>query len=216
MRFKLWSGGRFAVLSERNDRIRQKNSTKKMVRRCCAPNCKSRDGQGITLFSIPKEKDRREIWIKIIRRVLCNPNWNPHSKSSLCETHFDGNQWEMSRMDGLRKLRISVVPTSFYESSILNKTSRRPSKHQSSHSDHLYSSTPLCDSKQRIGRGDHPYSGFRHKTFQDIGNVSIVCMDESMGSLADPSDTTLMICGDSGVGNDERECSELWGYAPYK
>lgn len=59
------------------------------------------------LFRFPKEPNRRAIWISFVNRL----NWQPSADSTLCELHFDKDQWERQRTDGSRKLKCSAIPS---------------------------------------------------------------------------------------------------------
>ncbi|CAL1682464.1 unnamed protein product [Lasius platythorax] len=78
-----------------------------MVRHCSYSGCKVKEKQGLKLFRFPNEPERRAKWISLINRS----NWKPFKNSVLCETHFGEDQWEQKRVDGLRKLRCSAIPS---------------------------------------------------------------------------------------------------------
>lgn len=76
---------------------------------CCAPSCSARSEQGVRLFAFPTDINRRKRWIINCRR----DKWTPSSTSRLCETHFEGSQFEHNRADGWLKLKPNAIPTLF-------------------------------------------------------------------------------------------------------
>jgi len=92
---------------------------------CSAFNCTSRSKPGITLHRFPlKDKERLEKWKLICRR---SNNWEPNENSLLCALHFEDDQFEQYRKDGLKKLRWKAVPTLFADT--MNKKDESISRH---------------------------------------------------------------------------------------
>ncbi|XP_070171382.1 THAP domain-containing protein 2-like [Polyergus mexicanus] len=78
-----------------------------MVRHCAVIGCNVKEKQGLMMFRFPKEAERRAKWVSLVNRS----NWQPHANSTLCEIHFGKDQWEQRRIDGLRKLQCSAIPS---------------------------------------------------------------------------------------------------------
>ncbi|XP_050063017.1 THAP domain-containing protein 2-like [Aphis gossypii] len=76
---------------------------------CTAVNCSNSRRKGIRLFRFPKDISRRKIWLQNCRR----DKWVPTESSELCEIHFEENQFEQHRLDGLKKLKSNAIPTLF-------------------------------------------------------------------------------------------------------
>ncbi|KAK9670798.1 Transposase protein [Popillia japonica] len=72
---------------------------------------------------LPKDPIRRKIWAVKVKRN----GWKPTNASVLCEAHFDETMWEKIRVDGSRKLKHDVVPTTFVFVSP-RKTRKLPTK----------------------------------------------------------------------------------------
>uniref|UniRef100_A0A6P7FZS5 Uncharacterized protein LOC114335953 isoform X7 n=1 Tax=Diabrotica virgifera virgifera TaxID=50390 RepID=A0A6P7FZS5_DIAVI len=81
---------------------------------CVVRGCKVRSGEGISLFSIPRDRSRAEVWLKAaIREDLLSKDINAlHKNSRMCEKHFEPKY--MSKGGNERKnLFIQAVPTIF-------------------------------------------------------------------------------------------------------
>ena len=75
-----------------------------MPEKCCAHNCsQQRDKeQGIHLYRIPKDPDRRQKFIRAINRAAFDPvtggpskdgkPWEPTDNDRLCSKHFAGGE----------------------------------------------------------------------------------------------------------------------------
>ncbi|XP_037050717.1 transcription factor E4F1-like [Bradysia coprophila] len=80
----------------------------KVALRCQAANCDSDIRSLVKFFDFPKDSERRKQWIRACQRGSA---WVPTSRSQkLCEMHFDDDQFENRRVDGLRKLKWNAVP----------------------------------------------------------------------------------------------------------
>ncbi|XP_031157087.1 peroxynitrite isomerase THAP4-like isoform X2 [Sander lucioperca] len=76
---------------------------------CCAFGCKERQGRGKRFHKFPREPKRRKVWELKVKRA----NWKANDYSILCEDHFEEAAYETGRVDGLRRLRSTAVPTQF-------------------------------------------------------------------------------------------------------
>ncbi|KAJ8319804.1 hypothetical protein KUTeg_001391 [Tegillarca granosa] len=84
---------------------------------CVAKNCRTKSGQGIHLFTFPKDSERRELWIGNINRE----NFEPAPHSRLCALHFTPDQFvinpELAKSIGYTSkrndLKDTAVPTVF-------------------------------------------------------------------------------------------------------
>ncbi|XP_016656222.1 THAP domain-containing protein 2-like isoform X1 [Acyrthosiphon pisum] len=76
---------------------------------CSAVKCTNRSSQSIRLFRLPAQLERRKIWINNTRRA----QWQPTESASLCEVHFEENQFERKRIDGWIKLKWDAIPKMF-------------------------------------------------------------------------------------------------------
>ncbi|XP_031330758.1 THAP domain-containing protein 1-like isoform X4 [Photinus pyralis] len=76
---------------------------------CSAVGCTNRSEQGYVMKVFPRDPERRKQWVAKVRRK----NWTPTNSTFLCETHFESDMWEKTRVDGKRKLRHNAVPTLF-------------------------------------------------------------------------------------------------------
>ncbi|XP_077272171.1 uncharacterized protein LOC143902863 [Temnothorax americanus] len=76
---------------------------------CAAEFCNNSSAKGYIMKIFPRDKHRREQWVKNMDR----PNWTPTNSSYLCEVHFAPEMWEPNRIDNKRKLKPHAVPTIF-------------------------------------------------------------------------------------------------------
>ncbi|XP_024888969.1 THAP domain-containing protein 4-like [Temnothorax curvispinosus] len=76
---------------------------------CAAEFCNNSSAKGYIMKIFPRDKHRREQWVKNMNR----PNWTPTNSSYLCEVHFAPEMWEPNRIDNKRKLKPHAVPTIF-------------------------------------------------------------------------------------------------------
>ncbi|KAL1489706.1 hypothetical protein ABEB36_013642 [Hypothenemus hampei] len=74
---------------------------------CYVRSCKNRSEKGFRLFRVPREKKRKEIWCRFIKRTDLS------DRSVICEAHFTDDQYEQNRVDGRKLLRRDAVPTLF-------------------------------------------------------------------------------------------------------
>ena len=58
---------------------------------CCVPLCSTLSGQGVKLYSMPKDIHKRKQYANCIKR----PNWIPSDKDLICEKHFATDQYEI-------------------------------------------------------------------------------------------------------------------------
>jgi hypothetical protein len=84
---------------------------------CVAYNYNSRSGHGLGMFTFPKDKHRRKIWVQKVKRQ----NFVPSEHSRLCSRHFNFGKIGISRgfkqvslpgrfrTNGLRKLKIITI-----------------------------------------------------------------------------------------------------------
>ncbi|XP_006001524.1 THAP domain-containing protein 5-like [Latimeria chalumnae] len=89
-----------------------------MVLSCCAMNCTNRVTKenkikGITFHSFPREKQRRLLWSRAVKRTdpTTGELWEPSSHSRLCSLHFINNQFD--RTGQTVRLHANAVPTIF-------------------------------------------------------------------------------------------------------
>ena len=79
-----------------------------MPKTCCAPGCKigylsnEKDKGKLSLFRIPKEKSRRELWLRSIPRSWDGWDENTLKTTELlvCEKHFNDSDFKTIREDG--------------------------------------------------------------------------------------------------------------------
>ncbi|XP_071454646.1 uncharacterized protein [Hetaerina americana] len=76
---------------------------------CSAYGCSNRTEDGVCLKVFPRDPVRRAKWAAMVNRK----NWTPKDTSYLCEEHFEENQWEVTRVDGKKKLKSNAIPTIF-------------------------------------------------------------------------------------------------------
>ena len=93
---------------------------------CVVPGCKSGYGSegklppGVSKHFFPKDKKRRELWIKAIPR----DKWKPSKASIVCSLHFSDDDFKTERQDSnpsrkkfgslkRRRLKENAVPTKF-------------------------------------------------------------------------------------------------------
>lgn len=76
---------------------------------CCISQCKNYSQKGFSLYSLPADPNRRELWIANIGKY----DFNSSKKLFICEVHFSDDMWEKPRSDGKRKLKQNAVPTIF-------------------------------------------------------------------------------------------------------
>ncbi|XP_025421147.1 THAP domain-containing protein 2-like [Sipha flava] len=76
---------------------------------CSAVNCTNRISQGYRLCRFPTDPKRRQIWVINSRR----DKWIPTDSAQLCHIHFEDNQFEQNRINGLKKLKWNAIPTIF-------------------------------------------------------------------------------------------------------
>ncbi|KAF1377881.1 hypothetical protein PFLUV_G00205340 [Perca fluviatilis] len=76
---------------------------------CCAFGCKERQGRGKRFHKFPRDPKKRKVWELKVKRA----NWRANDYSILCEDHFEEAAYETGRIDGLRRLRSTAVPTQF-------------------------------------------------------------------------------------------------------
>lgn len=106
---------------------------------CCAVGCSNRNTKGFRLFKLPKEKNRRLLWIRNIRRS----KWIPTDRSELCEAHFEPSQFEQGRQDGWKKLKANAIPTIFaYNQEERKEPQIEPPKDEEISPEQLYDSEP--------------------------------------------------------------------------
>ncbi|XP_067012034.2 uncharacterized protein [Anabrus simplex] len=78
---------------------------------CCVVGCHNNSEKGFKLYRLPQgeaNEQRRQMWIDNIGRKDPLPR-----HAVVCQVHFDENQFESHRADGLRKLKPYAVPTIF-------------------------------------------------------------------------------------------------------
>ncbi|KAK3916376.1 Transposable element P transposase [Frankliniella fusca] len=66
--------------------------------RCTAPNCNTTAGNGISLFTYPKDEARLITWLKNIGK----PDWTPYNGARLCKLHFSDSALAPNRIHLLR------------------------------------------------------------------------------------------------------------------
>ncbi|XP_014475875.1 PREDICTED: THAP domain-containing protein 4-like [Dinoponera quadriceps] len=76
---------------------------------CVAAWCTNSSSKGFKMCNFPRNKERREAWVKNMNRQ----DWSPTPHSALCEAHFASDMWEKVRIDGKKKLKACAVPTIF-------------------------------------------------------------------------------------------------------
>ena len=91
-----------------------------MPRRCIAAGCNTKDSEGYSLHTFPRNKELRDKWIRAVKRQ--RSNWDGPSKYSLlCSKHFEPNcfKTEGSRyrdevgIPAKKRLKPDAVPTIF-------------------------------------------------------------------------------------------------------
>lgn len=130
-----------------------------MVRHCAVSGCNVKEKQGLMMFRFPKEPERRAKWISLVNRS----NWQPHANSTLCEIHFGKDQWEQRRIDGLRKLQCSAIP-----SLLCSRENSSPASYIPSLDEHNYcrlSSAPAATS--------HPLILLQRSLLKDVSNTNL-------------------------------------------
>ncbi|CAG9853651.1 unnamed protein product [Phyllotreta striolata] len=94
---------------------------------CACRFCTSKSGQGISLFTFPKDQERAKIWIEACNRQDLLPKiQDVHKNYRLCENHFKEKQF--SRSGTTRKTLLpDAIPTEF-----LNFPPAIPENHEKS------------------------------------------------------------------------------------
>ncbi|KAM7303561.1 uncharacterized protein ISCGN_013512 [Ixodes scapularis] len=120
---------------------------------CSAAGCSNTRKKGFHLHRFPegqRNRARNRIWQENVRR----DKWKPNANSRLCEVHFDDDQYERNRDDGL-KLKQSGIPTLF---SHFKKTTKRkpPRPRDTANVDHQHRT--LCDDSDTVPPNGHPDS----------------------------------------------------------
>ena len=91
-----------------------------MPRRCIAAGCNTKDSEGYSLHTFPRDKELRDKWIRAVKRQ--RSNWDGPSKYSLlCSKHFEPDcfKTEGSRyrdevgIPAKKRLKPDAVPTIF-------------------------------------------------------------------------------------------------------
>lgn len=91
-----------------------------MPRRCVAAGCDTKNSEGYSLHTFPKDRDLREKWTRAVKRQ--RKNWDGPSKYSLlCSKHFEADCFvtEGSRyrdevgLPTKKRLKPDAVPTIF-------------------------------------------------------------------------------------------------------
>ena len=91
-----------------------------MPRRCVAAGCDTKNSEGYSLHTFPRDRDLREKWIRAVKRQ--RSNWDGPSKYSLlCSKHFEPDCFvtEGSRyrdevgIPTKKRLKPDAVPTIF-------------------------------------------------------------------------------------------------------
>ncbi|XP_067005578.2 uro-adherence factor A [Anabrus simplex] len=89
-----------------------------MPQACCAAQC-NHTGKNCKLKNFPSDPERALLWESNLNRA----DWERKPYHRLCKCHFDADQFEARREDGLRKLRPDAVPLLFPTHSITRKHS---------------------------------------------------------------------------------------------
>ena len=91
-----------------------------MPRRCVAAGYNTKDSEGFSLHTFPRNKELRDKWIRGVKRQ--RSNWDGPSKYSLlCSKHFEpdcfvteGSRYrDEARMPVKKRLKPDAVPTTF-------------------------------------------------------------------------------------------------------
>ncbi|XP_029672070.1 THAP domain-containing protein 2-like [Formica exsecta] len=130
-----------------------------MVRHCAVSGCNVKEKQGLMMFRFPKEPERRAKWISLVNRS----NWQPHANSTLCEIHFGKDQWEQRRIDGLRKLQCSAIP-----SLLCSRENSSPASYIPSLDEHNY-----CRLSSAPAATFHPLILLQRSLLKDVSNTNL-------------------------------------------
>ncbi|GAB6033101.1 hypothetical protein CHUAL_012714 [Chamberlinius hualienensis] len=82
---------------------------------CTAMHCRNTFGKGYRMFRFPskvRDRERHDQWVQNMNRP---EGWVPAPSARLCHVHFEPDQFESRREDGLTKLKPNAVPTLFID-----------------------------------------------------------------------------------------------------
>ena len=98
--------------------VRTRTFSATMVKRCVAAGCCNTYGDGVSLFTFPKDPGLRAQWTKQVQRTRAE--WAPTKYSVLCSDHFKADCFEIGPsiafqlgIKRTRKLKPGAVPSIF-------------------------------------------------------------------------------------------------------
>jgi len=83
---------------------------------CVAPGCSNSTRKGYKTYHFPTNPERQKLWLVRVKR----DNWTPTKSSTLCEVHFESDQF-VGGGEKRRRLSPNAVPTLFAYRKAINK-----------------------------------------------------------------------------------------------